>query len=228
MPLDDDYGLGRRVEHDPRSRNFPFRARRSAAEIRTIRWYNRGPRLDQGSVGACTGFTAANFLNTYPAHKSRSAYYQNKDGLRWYSRATELDIWDGWYNLATGRVDTGSSGNAACKALREEGRILSWHWIFEGTEQLKLALLDGPVMAGTTWTDSMFDPDDKGYLDVAGSPVGGHEYLIIGWNQRSRYFTMLNSWGIGWGARGHAKISDGAMAELLADRGDLVVPVPNG
>jgi hypothetical protein len=225
MPLG-DYGLGRKVEHDPRSRNFPFRASRSTAEIRTVRWYNWGPRLDQGDIGACTGFTAANFLNTYPAHKPRSPYYQNRDGILFYSGATDRDIWDGWFNPETGRVDTGSSGNAACKFLRELGKILSWHWIFEGTTELKLALLDSPVMAGTTWLDGMFDPDDKGYLDVAGRPVGGHEYLIVGWNQRSRYFTMLNSWGAEWGSRGHAKIHESDMASLLADRGDLVVPVP--
>jgi hypothetical protein len=214
--------LGRRVEHDERSRNYSYRLPPTVT-TQTVRHQHYGPVLDQGDVGACTGYAMAQWLNTHPAHKPRTPYLPGDTALHFYSRATQLDPWDGWYNLATKVEDTGSSGLAACKAAKEQGYITGYQWIFEGTPQLIAALQHTPVMAGTVWLANMSKPQG-GYLNVSGNTVGGHEYVIIGWNQPSKYFTMLNSWSDGWGRNGYARIHEQDMAHLLAQQGDLTVP----
>jgi hypothetical protein len=210
--------LGRRVEHDERSRNYSYRLPPTVT-TQTIRHQHYGPILDQGDIGACTGYAMAQWLNTHPAHKPRTPYLTGMQALAFYSRATQVDPWPGTYPPE----DTGSSGLAACKAAKEHGYITGYQWIFEGTPQLIAALQHTPVMAGTVWTDGMFTPRN-GYLTPTGDAVGGHEYVIIGWNQPSRYFTMLNSWSDGWGRNGYARIHEQDMAHLLAQQGDLTVP----
>jgi C1A family cysteine protease len=36
----------------------------------------------------------------------------------------------------------------------------------------------------------------------SGSPIGGHEMYILGYNDTTKYFTLANSWGSYWGANG--------------------------
>jgi hypothetical protein len=203
---------------------FAFTPPRAVA-AKTVRWRRYGPVLDQGSVGACTGFAMAQWLNCKPAHDPRERYMTNNHALAIYMRATDLDPWPGSYPPN----DTGSSGLAACKAAREQGYISGFRWIFNGVDALKEALLFSPVMAGTVWLSSMFRArpvaGQAPFLSVSGSEEGGHEYLIVGWNERSGYFTMVNSWGPGWGLGGTARLWADDMAELLRRQGDLVVPV---
>jgi hypothetical protein len=224
VPTDPQYGLGRRVEHDPRSRAFAFVPPRAVA-AKTVRWRRYGPVLDQGSVGACTGFAMAQWLNCKPAHDPREEYTNHTHALDLYARATRLDPWPGEWPP----TDTGSSGLAACKAAKDVGYISAYRWIFNGVDALKEALLFSPVMAGTVWLSKMFNArpvsGQAPFLQVSGSEEGGHEYVIVGWNERSGYFTMLNSWSGTWGLGGTARIWEDDMRQLLADQGDLVVPV---
>jgi hypothetical protein len=219
-----EYALGRRVEHDPRSRMFAFVPPRAVA-TKTVRWRRYGQVLDQGNVGACTGFAMAQWLNCKPAHDPREAYVPMERAVEFYSLATQLDPWPGSYPP----TDTGSSGLAACKAAQRLGWISGYRWIFNGVDALKEALLFSPVMAGTVWLSRMFNArpiaGQAPFLQVSGSEEGGHEYLIVGWNERSGYFTMCNSWSGSWGLNGNARIWADDMAELLRRQGDLVVPV---
>jgi hypothetical protein len=224
-----EYALGRRVEHDPRSRMFAFVPPRAVA-AKTVRWRRYGPVLDQGSVGACTGFAMAQWLNCKPAHNPRGGYVDNDDALMLYALATRHDPWPGTFTYPPpGGQDTGSSGLAACKAAKEFGLISAYRWIFNGVDALKEALRFSPVMAGTVWLSRMFAArpiaGQAPFLQVSGSEEGGHEYLIVGWNERSGYFTMCNSWSGSWGLNGNARIWADDMAELLRRQGDLVVPV---
>jgi hypothetical protein len=212
------YRLGRRIDHDPQSRAYAFTPAK-AVTPKTVRWEHHGPVLDQGNIGACTGFAMAQWLNTKPAHKPRAKTMKAGDAYLLYSRATQLDPFEGSWEPD----DTGSSGLAVCKAAKEAGYITGYRWIFEGVTQLAQALQVSPVLAGTVWLEGMFG-SKGGYLHVAGNPQGGHEYLVIGYNARSHYFTILNSWGDGWQSRGTARIREMDMAHLLAQRGDLVVP----
>ena len=108
-------GLGRLLRHDPKSRTFPARR---APEIKTVRWFRNGPILDQGDLGACTGYAMAGALMTRPLYK-RGRKVSDPQAKLLYSDATRLDPWPRQWEPE----DTGSSGLAVCAAAKALGYI---------------------------------------------------------------------------------------------------------
>ena len=207
--------LGARLDgKDERSRNFQAL---QAPIVHTVRHAHYGPILDQW-VGSCTGHSAAQNLNCKPLHERREAYATDSTAMDIYHLATTLDPWPGVYPP----TDTGSSVLAAAKATQKIGHISSYRWAF-GFDQMLAALMLTPVVVGTNWLQNMFNPDHNGYLNVSGSVAGGHAYLIVGYASKARYFTMLNSWSVGWGKRGYAKIREADMRRLIEDDGEAAV-----
>jgi hypothetical protein len=207
--------LGARLDgKDERSRAFRAPL---AEDIRTVQHKLYGPVLDQW-VGSCTGHSATQNLNCKPLHTPRETYYNDAVAMRIYSRATQIDPWAGQYPPD----DTGSSCLAAAKATKEFGYISSYRWAF-GFDEMLRALMLQPVVVGTVWLNNMFQTDSKHFLDVSGGVAGGHAYLIVGYSRVFKYFTMLNSWGIGWGNRGRARIKADDMRRLIEDDGETVV-----
>lgn len=209
------YPLGRIVEHDEASRQYRV-VRRVAPRTVTHRHY--GPVLNQGDLGSCTGNAISQALNTVPLRQGRKLLTE-VDAVRIYSRATVIDEYPGGYPPE----DTGSSGLAVCKAVREEGLISSYRHAF-GMDDLLSALTEQPVIVGTPWHEDMFKPDPLGYVHPTGEIVGGHEYALIGLNIRARYVLAINSWGDRWGVKGRFRITFDELAGLLADDGDCTVP----
>lgn len=208
--------LGRVVQHDPRSLSY---AAPADTLVGSVLWKHYGPVLDQGRVGSCTGNATAQALNSQTLHVPRSKYMTEDAALKIYSRATELDGFAGTYPPD----DTGSSGLAACKAAAEMGLVSRYEHAF-GIDHMAAALQVGPVMLGTNWYESMFNPDDQGRVRVDGAVAGGHEYLCLGVNMRGRYFTCLNSWSSSWGRSGRFRISWADMDRLLREDGDVIQP----
>ena len=81
--------LGRRVEHDRRSLNYPA----AAGPVRTVTWRRYGATLDQGNSNGCTGHAMAHAINSRPVHKTGARLLNHADAMRLYSRATHLDQW---------------------------------------------------------------------------------------------------------------------------------------
>lgn len=207
--------LGARLDgKDERSRAFQAPL---ADQIRTVQHKHYGPILDQW-VGSCTGHSATQNLNCRPLHTPRETYYSDIVAMQIYGRATQIDPWQGEYPP----TDTGSSCLAAAKAAQEFGYISSYRWAF-GFDQMLAALMFNPVVVGTNWLNNMFRPGRHGFLDVTGSVVGGHAYLVVGYSKVFKYFTVLNSWGIGWGRKGKARIKADDMRPLIDDDGEAVV-----
>lgn len=214
-----NYGLGRRVEHDPQSRRY---AARRATQARTVLWEHRAPVLHQGTLGACTGFALAQCLNTTRFVNSRPQrrYLTSAHGRNLYSKATSLDQFPGQWPP----TDTGSSSLGVCKAGMVFGYLSGYDHAF-GLSHALSALSLSPMITGTAWHDAMFEPDSNGFIVPAGGVVGGHEYLVLGCNVPGRYITILNSWGPSWGRNGRAKIRWDHYDELLQDYGDATVPI---
>lgn len=210
------YPLGRKVWHDERSRNF---VAAMATDLRPVTHRRYGPVLKQ-EIGACTGFAAAGALNSSPLRLNARDLWDAQDSVRWYSRATELDPFDGVYPP----VDTGSSGLAVAKALLEEKVIAGYLHAF-GLDQVLAALVLGPVLVGTDWTQNMFAVDAKGYLGRDGASAGGHQYLLRALDPKRSRVGILNSWGREWGNHGRAWMSFEHLGELLAMRGDAMTLV---
>lgn len=211
-------GLGRHVEHDPRSRDHDI-ARTVAAEVKPVEWVRHSPILDQGALGSCTGNAMAGWLACEPHCTSDTAgvVFDERIATDLYSRATRVDPWPGEWPPD----DTGSSGNAVAKAARERGWIRSWSWAFTGAALLR-ALQLGPVIVGVPWFESMYEPDAAGTVEPRGAVAGGHEFLIRGWN--GRFLLADNSWGTGFGVNGSFRFTRTAWEVLRSNRADVTVP----
>jgi hypothetical protein len=212
------YGLGRLVEHDGRSLAYDI-ARTVPQEIKPVEWQRHSPILDQGDLGSCTGNAMAGWLACEPhcTSDAEGADLDEQAAVDLYSAATRVDIWPGQWPPD----DTGSSGNAVAKAAREMGYITRWSWAFSGLSMLR-ALQLGPVIVGVPWYESMFDPDVAGTVEPHGDIVGGHEFLVRGWN--GRYLLADNSWTASWGRDGSFRFNTLTWETLRKNRADVTVP----
>lgn len=161
----------------------------------------------------------AHAVNTRPLHKTGTPLLTHQDALALYSRATHLDAWPETWPPD----DEGSSGLAVAKAAREAGHISAYRWAF-GIDHLLAALTLGPVLIGTIWTEHMNMPDRTGMVVPTGHILGGHEYLAVGIDTRTRTVLCQNSWGQAWGLKGRFRITWNALAQLLNQQGDALQP----
>lgn len=213
------YPLGRRVEHDPRSRNFPSLV--TAPVLKTLAHRSYGLPLDQGNLGSCTGNACAGALNTVPIHHTRERVLKEPDAVKLYSAATVIDGYPGEYPPD----DTGSSGLAVAKAAKAAGYITAYNHAFS-MDQALAALQIGPVITGVNWYDGMFEPTEQGFVHPTGSVAGGHEFLVRGYVAAKRpYVLCMNSWGTGWGLGGKFKLFCDEWERLLSEDGDVTVLV---
>lgn len=222
---------GRLVHHDPRSRGFEHG--RTMIQPKSVLHRLDAAALDQGRLSACTGFAAAQWLNTSKAKNNRARYNQTRhnrygqytkylDGVLLYQQATVDDDFD-WIFPPT---DGGSSGLGAAKALKDFGAIDRYEWTFSFAGLLA-ALQKQPVLVGTLWCDSMFDPDNHGRIVATriDSATAGHEYLLRGMNWPLQLIRIRNNWTSQWGLNGDAYISFVDMEQLIKAQGDCTVPV---
>jgi hypothetical protein len=211
-----DRGLGRLVEHDPRSRLFRALTLAPTEELVTRTW-RRGWAYDQGSTSQCVAYTGKGIMNTGPLSATvpydvRSRY----DPAGWYAAAQMYDEWPGTdYD--------GTSALGLCKALKVLGLLSEYRWCF-GLEDVLVTLSHvGPVGIGVGWRTGMWDTDSSGFIRATGADIGGHEVELIGISVPGKYVVGVNSWGTSWGSGGRFKLSWLDLGVLLADQGDAVV-----
>jgi C1A family cysteine protease len=207
--------LGRHLQHDPRSRNFPAA---QSSQVVTKRHHHHGPVLDQGDLGSCTGNAVLQALMTSPDW-SKARSFTEQDALDVYSLATTLDDVQGSYPPD----DTGSTGLAVCKAAQQKGYITSYSHAF-GLDQTLAALVLTPVIVGVNWYEGFDNPDVHGFVSISGSVRGGHEFALVGLNADERVVIALNSWGHSWGRNGFFVFSFDDLGRLLSADGDATVP----
>lgn len=215
--------LGRHIEHDEASRQYP--AETVSATPRSILWDHSAPVLDQGNLGSCTGNAMAQLLNTTAFARTRGLtigrFLTEADAVTLYSQATHLDGIP--YNTYPPN-DGGSSGLGVAKAAKAEGFLTAYKHAF-GFPHMLSAIQLQPVIVGTDWYDSMFTPSPTGVVKVAGSIAGGHEYLVLGADITTQQVICLNSWGSSWGVGGRFRVSFSDFSKLLAAQGDVTVPI---
>ncbi len=212
--------LGRHVEHDPRSLNYPYEAPRKVT-LRTIAHARVGTLFDQGMLGSCTGNAIAGACNTRPLFDSDvHPVLVEHDAVAAYTLATEMDGFPGTYPPD----DTGSSGLAACKAAKYLGWITAYHWAFDVPQALQ-ALMVGPVITGVNWYEGFDHPAADGLVKISGQVRGGHEFVVRGYDANRKRVWADNSWGTSWGLKGRFCFTLTAWRRLLAESGDVSVPV---
>ncbi len=106
-----DPRLGRHVNHDERSRRFPYRG--PVSPLHAVKHERHVPVFDQGSLGSCTGNAAVGCLATGPffdtvgpEDDARLRGLDQVAAVEVYEAATTVDPFPGQYPP----TDTGSDG----------------------------------------------------------------------------------------------------------------------
>lgn len=208
-------GLGRLPAFDERSRAFGVLAIEDRPP-RSYTWAASPNVLDQGTEGACVGFSWAGELGARPVVIA----VDDARGRQLYAAAQIIDRSEGrWW-------PEGASVLAGAKAVRAAGHMDEYRWCFGADELATGVSWAGPAVIGIPWHRSMYAPDRSGYLRPDGDVVGGHAILVRGYNVRARRFLLRNSWSASWGPlRGDCYLSHADMAALLADAGECCLPI---
>jgi len=226
-----DPRLGRHVKHDSRSLDYAFLPRDAKPKGVNTFWNSGTGPLNQGQVGSCTGNATAQWLNTTFAAPVRTLTHNGKylseaDALAIYSLGTHLDHTRGVYPPD----DTGCNGISVAKAAEKLGYLDSYRHIFSFTS-LQAALEVTPVICGTLWTHTMYQPNN-GLVDIGpltdSNIAGGHEYLACGLDFTEEVVIFRNSWGDqddwpGCKPGGYFAIGFTDYRDLLATHGDATV-----
>jgi len=213
-----DPRLGRIVQFDERSRNYPIRATltpQQMAEPRSYTWAV-GNCLNQGNGSSCVGHAWAHELLARPVCFKKA---DHPYALQIYNQAKKVDEWPG-VNYE------GTSVLAGAKVVTALGHITEYRWAF-GLDDLKLAVgYKGPVVLGLNWYDGMMDPDTDGYIHPTGASDGGHAIMCNGVDIKRKFFKLWNSWGPSWGPLGGAcRLSFDDMNRLLHENGESCIPM---
>lgn len=239
----DDPRLDRLPTYDERSRIYKVRTLLAdrAAKRRTAHHPAR-PTLDQGTDGACVGFSIATAMNASPRRIRPELDYA--DALAAYREAQRIDEWPG-----EEPAYSGTSVLAGLKIAQTRGWIGSYWWCGAGSGTAIDDVVDslqtiGSVIFGVPWYRSMFDTEPGGFLEVdpASGLSGYHAIAGIAFryapipgmgSTRREHVVMQNTWGTGWGGKwygigGHAYVTVEAVEQHLLPRtvyGEAAVPI---
>lgn len=217
------YRLGRHVIQDSRSIDWDARAVTRPRPLKTTIHEFLADPWDQGNIGSCTANAMLGCLMSKPLHQEGWAFTED-DAVEFYREETRLDDTDipGQYEPD----DTGSSGLWSAKVAKARGYIWQYRHAFHFSTVLH-ALMDQPVSFGTSWYDSMYEPDTEHRIrvDFSSRLDGGHQVCLAGLDVEREAVLVRNSWGTGWGDGGYAWLSWDDLQDLLHDSGDITVPV---
>jgi hypothetical protein len=202
-------------QFDPKSLRFSIRSLVAAKPRRSYTW-SVPVKLDQGPEGACVGF---GWSHEIAARPKPDPTITNDYAFNVYHRAQQLDEWPG-------ENYEGSSVLAGAKAVMELGKLREYRWALgpgsvAAENDLALAVgYKGPAVMGTYWYEGMMEPDVDGYLRPTGEILGGHCYLVHGYNVKYGY-KIWNSWGTGF----YGFITPADMVTLLGNDGEACIPI---
>jgi len=214
--------LGRHIWHDSRSRAYEYR-RSGLFRLLSVLHDRHAPILDQGETSSCTGNAMDGALATSPVWEALpppALVLDEAEALRLYSAAEVIDG-DGPYPPN----DNGSYGLSVAKAAKNAGFIVGYQHCFSRSVTLA-ALQAGPVIVGMNWYQGFDSPGAGGLISISGSVRGGHEVVSRGVDMAAGLIEFDNSWGTGWGDAGRFRMSFATLDRLLAEGGDVTVPLP--
>lgn len=163
-------------------------------------------------VHNCVGFSMANFGINLPVQD----FYNNEIGHQFYYMCKEID--------GEPNAENGSYVRSAAKVLKNIGRIDAYAFAPD-ISIIKWWLLNrGCLIVGTIWTDVMFTPNSDNIIDIGGTVVGGHAYLLNEWT-KDNYIGIQNSWGSEWGVNGKAYISSANFDKIFRYGGEAMTAV---
>lgn len=211
--------LGRRVEFDAASRDYPIRKLLGRVKPRSYTWAC-DKWLNQGTEGACVGFSLAHELIAKPKVFTKVTA---TSAHTIYKTAQTLDPWPG-------ENYSGTSLLAGVKGVQQlyPDAIKEYRWAFGLQDVIDTIGYYGPVAIGINWYAGMSNTDSEGFIHRTGRLQGGHAILARGVNVKKECVLLHNSWGRSWGVNGCCYLSFKDLDKLLKERGEACVPVKRG
>jgi len=192
------------------------------------------PVKDQGMLGSCVAFAVSAMKEFQEKKEHEEEMAKGKPGRKkiydysesWlYWNAKKIDAWPGeegtsirYAMKVLQRIGVPTEKGWPYKDVGDVGEPESWaklvarwalidsYWRIHNLEELKLALIDGPVPIGIPCFREVFFVGDDGYLAYPEHPdeiFGGHAICAVGYNDRNDLVKFKNSWGPTWGANGY-------------------------
>lgn len=218
-----EHGLGRLYVEDTDDLGYLMRnvvSDEAPVDLPPFKYYRTGEVLNQGTTPRCVEFSWNAWLESDPIRNKRITPVGTL-----YCEAQALDPWDG--DCTNPKYD-GSSVRAGAKALANRGLISTYLWAFTSADVANWILSGkGPVVFGTRWYNSMQNPDKNGVVtaDPSSGMAGGHAYLCVGYNSKTRMFRFQNSWGTGWGQNGRFWMHSDSVEALLQRQGEACTAI---
>lgn len=216
-----DPRLDRLVHFDERSRDYPIRTLLAADEPRSYTW--RLPvYLDQGTEGACVGFSWAHELVARPSEVKDvdTAFARNI-----YFEAQKIDPWEGGAYPGATPFYEGTSILAGAKSTVATGKITEYRWGFSLNDALVAISRKGPGILGCYWYEGMMNTDDNGFIKPSGAILGGHAIIVRGVSVKNKTVRLSNSWGRNWGQDGDCFMTWDDFNTVLMNDGEFCIPV---
>lgn len=224
--------LGRRFHVDSRDHEHLMRVHLETEGVATTpskkTWPITSNHLDQGDTGTCVGHGWCNFLRCAPI-KTKAVSH---DAFNIYRAAVLLDPWkenDNEAKLQDGDVlmDSGTTVRAGAQAVAAMGELTSYVWAFNLEDAVQWVLTKGPVVLGTNWYQSMFNPDQSGRISITPGTklAGGHCYLLRGVDNKKAVATFTNSWGNKWAKKGDFVMSFADLERLIKEDGEVCTAI---
>lgn len=217
-------GLGRIFIPDGRDYQH-LMARPAALPTIQAKTWRAGAVWDQGQTSMCVAYSGVKYLAASPIINDLPEGDSFETVYNW---CRDNDEWPG--------ADyDGTSVRAFMKWGADRQFISGYEWAFDNLPIINHLATVGPVVAGTDWTESMFNPV-KGFIRVAPdgqyTVAGGHAWPLIGFDRRKKCpdgtrgaYLMQNSWGPSWGVKGRAWVSFADFSILLRNQGEAAVAV---
>lgn len=202
------HGLGA-LFSPPDERDFQIEDQYSAEQVlaampSTYRVPVLPPVYDQGDSPMCVSYSAATEQAAFDLVDLGHNY---KWDFRWFFRkiggtsngaiirnALDRRLGKGYPLLPYG------SGNSA-----DSHRIHAYYAVPVTRSSLQRAIhAFGPVIVGTPWFNSWFEPGVTGRLPPADYQVGGHAICAVGWTTAG--LVLRNTWGANWGHNGECTL----------------------
>jgi len=208
-------GLGRLISPDVR--NYLPENRMSSlvsmtAPLPQSHYYIAPSVLDQGQTEECTSFAWRQLI-------AINGRLDTPDPNTFYSLEQQID---GIQPIP----HDGSTVQAGAKVAQNLGYISSYVWDNTVAAILPFLAYHGPVVFGTAWYEGMSNPDPTTYvMHATGALIGGHCYVITGFDLSRSLLRMVQSWGLSFADNGYAWLPFDDADRLLMAQGEACAAV---